>query len=83
MSGPNKVQDIGMTTYSDAIQYDVRQADLGKPYRVCLVDENGNTYFDSWWATIDDALAQEAQLRKQIKPEFVYRIAIFKCIPTS
>lgn len=70
-------------TYASATKYDVRQADLGKPYRVCLVDENGNTYFDSWWPTIDDAIAHEAELRKQVKPEYVYRIAIFHCIPTA
>jgi hypothetical protein len=70
-------------TYASATKYDVRQADLGKPYRVCLVDDDGSTYFDSWWATIDEAIAQTEVHRSSLIPKWHYRIAIFHCIPTA
>lgn len=72
-----------MTTYADATKYDVQRADLGQPYRVCIVADDGSTFHDTWCSTIDEAIAQADSYTAQLKPEFAYRVAIFKCILTS
>jgi len=68
-----------MTTYADATKYDVEQSELGKPYRVCIVGDDGSTTFDAWYETIDEALVCANDYRKRLKPEFAYKVAIFGC----
>jgi len=68
-----------MTTQEEATKNDVEQSQLGNPYRVCIVGDDGSTSFDAWYATIEEALVCANDYRKRLKPEFADKVAIFGC----